>query len=418
MSTPAKPGMSRKQITSYARATGRVNIFEGSIRAGKTFSWLLLLLLKVAHAGKHGAIVIVGKNRDSIYRNVFEPIETIEAFAPFAKHVHYRQGSPTARIFGRTVHVIGANDAKAENKIRGMTIQLAFLDEVTVLHVDFFKQLLGRMSVPGAQLFGTTNPDSPAHWLKREYLDRMGRPDDNGKIQLPDWRRFHFTIDDNPSLDEAYKTSIRGEFTGLWYRRFILGEWVAAEGAIYELFDENVHVIAHNDMPKMLRTLCIALDYGTTHPTAGIMLGIGVDNRLYALDEFAPKRGTDAQIRKQLAEWSKSRPEPEFTFVDPAAASFKLELHEAGWQRLFDATNGVLDGIRLVASLLSTGQLLISDRCVELRNEMPGYRWDETATARGDEKPIKEVDDFCDAFRYAVVSSQTLWQPYINLSSV
>ncbi|MBX9150088.1 PBSX family phage terminase large subunit [Rhodococcus qingshengii] len=409
-------GMSPKQIVSYARATGRVNIFEGSIRAGKTFSWLLLLLVKIKRAKKHGAIVIVGKNRDSIYRNVFEPIETIAAFARFSKHVHYRQGAPTARIFGKPVHVIGANDAKAENKIRGMTIQLAFLDEVTVLHVDFFKQLLGRMSVPGAQLFGTTNPDSPAHWLKREYLDRMGKPDDKGKIQLPDWRLFHFTIDDNPSLDETYKESIRTEYTGLWFRRFILGEWVAAEGAIYDLFDEEIHVVKHADMPNMRRVLCIAIDYGTTHPTAGILLGLGIDNKLYAMDEFAPERGTDAQYRKALAEWLKTRPDPEYTFVDPAAASFKLELHEAGWPRLFNATNDVLDGIRLVASLLSTGQLFISDRCVELRNELPGYRWDETAGARGDEKPIKEVDDFCDALRYSVASSQNLWQPNLTLT--
>src|SRR5690606_15080766 len=102
---------------------------------------------------------------------------------------------------------------------------------------------LGRMSVRGAQLFGTTNPDSPAHWLKAKFLDRIA--------DLPDWRSWHFTLDDNPSLSDTYKAAIKAEFTGLWYRRFILGEWVAAEGAIYDMWDPLAHVIPYDTMPAL-----------------------------------------------------------------------------------------------------------------------------------------------------------------------
>lgn len=407
-------GMSQKQIDATVHATGRVNIFEGSIRAGKTFSWLLIMLAKIACAGPHGAIVIVGKNRDAIYRNVFEPIETIAVFALFAPHVIYRQGSPTARIFGRTVHVIGANDAKAENKIRGMTVQLAFLDEVTILHIDFFKQLLGRMSVPGAQMFGTTNPDSPGHWLKREYLDRLH--------ELPDWRRFHFTIDDNPSLDEAYKDSLRREYTGLWFRRFILGEWVAAEGAIYDAFDETVHVLPADDLPPLAELIAIGADYGTTNPTHAVALALTDEPRprLVVVDEWryvagsAESRWTDSQLSEGLRSWLADLTQrlgmtPRWTFIDPAAASFFTQLRVDGVQGLTHANNDVGYGIRTVANLLAQQRLIIADTCTHLLTEIPGYSWDPKATEKGEDRPIKVADHGLDALRYSVVTSERYW---------
>ena len=420
-------GMSQKQIDATVQATGRVNIFEGSIRAGKTFSWLLIMLAKVMVAGPHGAIVIVGKNRDAIYRNVFEPIETIATFAMFAPHVIYRQGSPTARIFGKVVHVIGANDAKAENKIRGMTVQLAFLDEVTILHVDFFKQLLGRMSVPGAQMFGTTNPDSPAHWLKTEYLDRIGVPVDDGEDALPDWRRFHFTIDDNPSLEESYKDSLRREYTGLWFRRFILGEWVAAEGAIWDMFDEDKHVIPYYAMPPLAELVAVGLDYGTTNPTHAILLGLTAEKtpRLIAVDEWryvakaAESRWTDSQLSEGLRGWlAKVNTEhgmlPRWVFVDPSAASFHTQLRTDRVQGLTPAENDVAYGLRTVANLFAQNQLLVTDRCAGLITEIPGYSWDPKATEKGEDKPIKVADHGCDGLRYAVTTSERHWHHYLN----
>lgn len=414
-------GMSPKQRASFVAAeTSTVAIFEGSIRAGKTFSWLLLLLLKVMHAGPLGAIVIVGKNRDAIYRNIFEPIEQIPALAPFRAFVNYRQGAPKATIFGRTCHVIGANDAGSESRIRGMTVQLAFCDEVTILDQGFFKQLRGRMSVKGAQLFGTTNPDGPSHWLRKEYLSKVPGtshydPETEADKALHDWSVVHFVMDDNPSLTEEYKAQMRREYTGLWYQRMILGRWVAAEGAIYDMFDADRHVT--DTLPEIDAYLAVGIDHGTTNPTAGILLGLGRDDRLYALDEWHPDRGTDAHLATDLARWQAARPVPEWTYVDPAAASFRLELYEREWPGLMKARNDVVGGIRLVASLLATDRLKIHPRCTRLLDEIPGYRWDAKASENGEDKPIKEADHFCDALRYAVASTYNLWQPALGIAA-
>lgn len=414
--------LSLKQLQAVgisADPLARVSLWDGSVRSGKTFSSILRLLAAIATAGPYGEIVVVGKNRDSVYRNVFAPIDSLPDFEWVAGQVKYRQGASTAKIMGRRVNVIGANDAKAENRIRGMTVQVAYIDEVTVIPEDFFKQMLARMSAPGAQMFGTTNPDAPRHWLKAKYLDRLA--------DLPDWRHFKFTLDDNPVLTQAYKDSLKREYTGLWYKRFIEGKWVAAEGAIYDIFDEADHVVPWDDLPPMQRLLGVGIDYGTTNPTSAVMIGLAEDGRLYLIDEFrhdpskTNRRLTDVQLSSLLREWLdgdhlpyESDLRPEWIFIDPSAASFKVQLANDGIGNATEADNQVIYGIRTFASLLSSGAMRISTRCTGVIDEAPAYAWDTKYTEKGEDKPVKVDDHSLDAARYAVTTTETLWRPWVD----
>lgn len=438
----APPPLSRKQRRTLARSCGtktrpapRVTLLEGSVRSGKTFVTLLRWFTFVAvDAPKGGALVMVGKSRDAIWRNIFEPLENDPALAVFAPFISYKQGAPTARLFGRVVHIVGAADAKAETKVRGMTVAGAYIDELTTIPQEFFKQMLARMSVDGAQLFATTNPDAPTHWLKADYLDRRG--------ELPDWYIEHFTMDDNPGLSDSYKESLKREYTGLWYRRFINGEWVAAEGAVYPEFDPELHVVKQQDMPPIERVFVAGLDYGTNHRTRAYLLGMGtihvsaVDGRrvdaaqidaramkaLFVLDEFRPGTSTVGKHAKEFERWMREQPHelwrhPEWLVVDPAAAVFKQQLFDDGHSNVLNAHNAVVPGIQTVSSLFAAGRLFISDTCVELVKMLPGYRWDPKATERGDTKPIKEGDDEADALRYAIYTSRRYWRSHIPLAA-
>lgn len=412
------PGLTDKQVASVAESTSLYNVWEGAVAAGKTigslYRWLMFIMLTMDLPGE---LVMTGRTRDTVWRNCILPMQDY-----FPGLVMGNLGAPTCRIAGRLVHVIGASDVKAEQAIRGMTVLGAYVDEITTLQSDYFRMLLTRLRVRGrggkklaSKLFGTTNPDGPKHWLKVDYFDNP--------TKMKDWRRFHFTLDDNPTLPEEFVRSMHTQYSGMWYRRFILGEWVAAEGAIWGSFDPERHVVDPALLPPMERILVMSVDYGTEHRTAGIALGFARE-RLWALREWAPDKGMapsqySADLRQRfLPKLSRDFGPPEWIRVDPAARDFREQLFYDGQTNVAKAFNAVVPGIRTVSSLLATDRLMISEECPNLIDEIPSYVWDPKATERGTEAPVKENDDFCDALRYAVHSSQHDWRDAIPVHAL
>ena len=414
----AGAGLSPKQIRAIAASTHAINIWGGSVSSGKTYGWLFLMLGEIKTAGPAGSLVIMGKNRDTIWRNVFEPIMTLGIFGTARQHIKYRRGAPVAVIFGREVHVIGINDAGAEERIRGGTFQKVFYDEITLCPEQVFDMLLTRMRAPGPpinptepRIFATTNPGGPRHFLKTRFIDQPG---------LTDTRYISFTMDDNPALTEGYKERTKAAFTGMFYDRFIKGRWVAAEGAIYQMWDEETMTLPADELPRpeRLRLVATGIDYGITNPTAGHALALSDTGVLYVVGEWAPnpekdQRVTDAELAESYLTWEgeltvKYGP-PLKRFADPSAASFIEEMRR---RRIpfIKASNRVIDGISKVASLLEGGQLLIADNNPHLLDEISEYRWDPKATEKGEDKPVKENDHHCDALRYAVYSSRKTWE--------
>ncbi|MEC4016086.1 PBSX family phage terminase large subunit [Streptomyces sp. H27-D2] len=388
--------LSHKQIRSVAESTTRISCWEGAIRSGKTIASLLKWLIYVSNAPHRGELVMIGKTAQTIHRNLFLPLQDPTLFGDIAHHVHYTAGAPTARILGRTIHIIGANDAKSEPKIRGMTLCGAYVDEVTLVPQAFFEQLLGRMSVKGAQLFCTTNPDNPAHWFMRDWLSQEGRKP---------LRRFTFTIDDNPFLDPEFVRDLKSMHQGLFYRRFILGEWVAAEGAIYDAWDRDTHIVTDLPRERIHRWIALGVDYGTKNPFHAVLLGLGNDRRLYVAREWrydsrqARHQLTDSEYSERLRDWLSDVPgmgmvHPQFVTVDPSAASFVAQLKRDKLTPTL-AKNDVMDGIRTVSSLLARRKLLVHSSCTSLIGEIGGYSWDDKAALRGEERPIKVADHGC-----------------------
>lgn len=412
--------LSPRQHTTVLDCVARVNLWTGSIRSGKTISSLLAWIRFVSHAPRGGELVVVGRTRESIARNVFGPLQDPSLFGALAKHVIYTAGAPSAKILGRTVHVLGASDARAEMVLRGLTVAGAYVDEATLISEAFWTQLLGRMSVSGAQLFATTNPDGPAHWLKKQVVDRA---DELG------YKVFRFRLADNTHLDPEYIDQISREYTGLWYRRFIEGEWVQAAGAVYDMWDPDRHVMAAEDLPAMDRVLALGVDYGDQHATRGYLLGLGPDlrddhekeHRLYVLAEWAPPAGTIGQKATHLRTWLKEQPDqawrqPEWVAVDSAALPFKNQLFHDGVPGVRNAHKAVLPGIQNVASLLALDKLIVSDACEHLIEKIPGYVWDDKATARGETAPVKADDDEADALRYAIYTTRIDWRDLIPIA--
>lgn len=410
------------QRASYRESNRRINLWTGAIRSGKTVvslgRWFKYVTTEAPSSGR---LFMVGQTLQTIERNLIGPMQDRSVFGAISDHVHHTPGSTVAVIGGRLVDLVGATDVKAFRRIRGATGAGAYVDEATLLPANFMTELLGRLSLRGAKLFATTNPDSPAHWLKREYVDRAGDLD---------MAHFTFTLDDNPSLDPAYVASIKAEHTGLWYRRLILGEWVAAEGIVYDAWNPDLHVVA--ELPPMTRWLGVGLDYGTTNPLDAILLGLGTGHdgvpRVYATAEWRhdPKisriRLTDVQHSRNLTEWldqvdnttGGQGVRPPFVVVDPSAASFIEQLLHDRVPGVTPAHNEVVPGIRTVSSLLAADRLRIHESCKPLITELASYSWDDKATEKGEDKPLKVADHAVDALRYGIHTTEALWRPHIG----
>jgi PBSX family phage terminase large subunit len=253
-------------------------------------------------------------------------------------------------------------------------------------------------------LLATTNPDSPAHWLRKKFILRAG------DLNLATW---HFTLDDNPGLDPAYVAALKREYVGLWYKRFIQGLWVLADGAIYETFDEAKHVV--KTLPGIRRHIAVACDYGTTNPFHAVALALGDDSRLYITREWrydsraSLGQLSDADYSTRLRTWIEAGPSPGYLIVDPSASSFRKQLNDDGYPSKA-GDNSVLDGIRTVASLLATDRLRFHASCEHLLDEIPGYTWDPDKAARGEDAPIKLDDHGLDALRYAIYTTRVVWR--------
>ena len=249
-----------------------------------------------------------------------------------------------------------------------------------------------------AMLFGTTNPDGPYHWFKKNFIDRI---DELNMV------RFKFGLEDNPFLDPTYIEELKKEYVGLWYKRFILGLWVLAAGAVYDMWDEDKHVKSLAALEGIHGAIkpyrhIVDVDYGTSNATTfshKIFFKAGGETHVHTLREYyhdgrEAGQKTDAQYLDDLAKFMEGIPGKPKVIVDPSAASFKV----AGAQRGFymqEAKNDVIDGIRTVSTFLGSGRYTVDPSCKETLKGYASYVWDEKAQKRGEDKPLKENDHTC-----------------------
>lgn len=355
----------------------RLNIFEGSVRSGKTHISMLMWAFWVAGSPKDKAYLMSGKTLTTLKRNVLEPLKNLLGEC-FSYSIVKKEGE----LFGRRVYLEGAANAQAESKIRGMTLMGAYCDELTLFSEDYFVMLLSRLSENGAKLFATTNPDAPSHWVKRDYLD-------NPRVDLLSIR---FQLEDNIFLPKKYVQSLKNEFCGVFYKRYILGEWVAAEGRVYEKFSaENIlssEQIAGRLSENGLMLCNIGVDYGGNGSASAFVL-IGVDKgfrSLYVLAEYYDKKNRSAEsLINSFAEFcergKKRFPMLQTAYCDSAEQllikSFRQAVRTSGIEVKNALKKPINTRINMLSRLIAGGRFFVSDECPHVIEAISGAVWDE-----------------------------------------
>jgi len=246
-----KAPISRKQEAFLRAEDKRINLLSGSVRSGKTWISLMQWAIFVGSMPLNYEFIMCGKTVTALKRNCLNLLVEL-----VGDNFKYSLSQKSGMLFGHRIWLEGANDERSEGKIRGLTLGGAYCDELTLFPQGFYMMLLSRLSLAGARLYATTNPDAPTHWVKTDIID-------NEQIQ-EQFSNWHFTLDDNDFNDPEYVENLKREYSGVFYQRYILGLWVRAEGLIYPKFVDNAeaYMLDTAPEPNALMKINIGVDFG------------------------------------------------------------------------------------------------------------------------------------------------------------
>lgn len=390
--------LSAKQRDFLLHSDARINIAFGSVRSGKTLISLLRWLYIVATAPEGANLLIAGKTERTVRRNILSLI--LDLVSPAEFNINYGVGECT--IYGRKVYLVGANDERAENKIRGMSLYAAYCDELTLFPESFVQMLLSRLSDAGAILIATTNPDSPYHYVKTKFLDRVK------ELNLKYWQ-FH--LEDNKTLPPDYITDLKREYIpgSVWYKRYILGEFALAEGAVFPFFTADpADGYVLSELPSDLTTWLVAADYGQQHWTVFILAGYSPSlQKWVVVKEWFTKDKTNSEyseeFKREILDFNGGLPIQEVN-IDPGGGGLSLvRQFESDYPNISvaSATKKDVDKeLQELATALFTKKICIYAGCHRGLEQLLNYTWDDKSKARGKDEPLKQNDDFCDSLRY------------------
>lgn len=403
-----------KQLDFILNDDKRVNLLSGAVRSGKTYISLLKWAIFVSTMPEDSEFIMVGKTITALKRNCLGLLTDLVGSANFS----YSTSQKSGKLYGRQIWLEGANDDRAESKIRGMTLAGAYVDELTQIPFEFYTMLLSRLSIKNAKLYATTNPDAPTHWVKKEIID-------NDKIDKKIW---NFQFDDNLILkneNEQYFNDLRNEYESMgdvFLQRFIYGNWVSAEGLIYQQFANNSDLFIKEQAideyknPINFMIISIGIDYGADNSNTEFK-ATGITpyfKQVWSLDEMRIE-GIKApeEIYEKFVEFYKrvvnNHGKVTHLFCDYGALgqlltfglNKYLQQHGIPLQAKDCIKGKIIERIQLDCQLFAQRRKFILSNC---RNLIDAYKqavWDEKHEGERLDNGTSDIDSL-DAFEYSI----------------
>lgn len=389
-------GQKQLEILRFRRTSYSYLICDGAVRSGKTSIMMVGFVDDAMERFNAQRFGICGKTVDSAIKNVIEPYISMR----YAKQSYQIKWSRSGKILTITkggvtniFEVFGGKDESSYMLIQGRTLAGCLIDEVVLQPRSFVEQAITRCSVTGSKIWFSCNPAGTQHWFNQEWILHA---EERNALHL------HFVLTDNPGLSPETIQRYEQAFSGVFYRRYILGEWVDAEGLVYPFFAANEDTYLFKDSIAGLEgRFFVSIDYGTHNPCS---MGLWVVNNGKAIrikesyyDSTKTKvQRTDEEHYSELERLVKGY-YIQSVIVDPSAASFIETIRRHGRFVVIPANNDVINGIRCVGSLLQAGLIKIHESCADSRREFGLYAWDEKSS---EDRVLKEFDHAMDDIRY------------------
>lgn len=369
-------------------------ICDGSVRSGKTISMGISFIMWAFYRHSGRSFGICGKTIRNIKRNMVNEMLPVLKELGFSCNLKQVENKLELSLGGRenSFYLFGGKDESSAALIQGMTLAGVLFDEVALMPRSFVEQALARCSVTGAKFWFNCNPEHPNHWFYKEWIL---------KEEERNLLYIHFTMKDNPSLSKATIARYKNMFSGSFYKRFVEGKWVKAEGLVYPFMENSMYC----SLPEgRFEKFVISVDYGTVNPTSMGLWALKnevwyrVDEYYYSSRETGNRRTDEEHLlaMKTLAEGRKI----DRVIVDPSATSFIELIRKNNFSEVVAAQNDVLNGIRKTSSALKTGKIKICSHCKDSIKEFSLYSWNDDISR---DTPIKENDHAMDEIRYFAV---------------
>lgn len=351
-------------------------IADGSIRSGKTIACIIGFLTWSQEMFDGQSFILAGKTMGALKKNVVRPmLQIMEAWG--WPYTYIRSGTDARiEIGSNTYYLYGANTEAAQDTLQGLTAAGAYLDEAALFPKSFVDQAIGRCSVDGWKFWMNCNPAGPHHFIPEEYL----KPEEAVKKKV---FHLHFTMDDNLSISSKRKEEYKNAWPhgSVFYKRFILGLWVAADGLIYQQFADSVddYIVTSKWFEEnQIMYAAIGVDFGGTKSAHSFTLTGFTKGykQVVVLDEYyCKKRLNPKQLQNDFIDFVK-RARTKYkvyeAYCDSAEQTLIAGLEMACIQAhvAIDIKNAIKgpinDRIAFYNSLIAQGRWKVMEHCIHI----------------------------------------------------
>lgn len=401
------PELSLMQRTYRDNANHRWNIKTGATRSGKTWLDIAYVIPEriLSVKGQPGLTVLLGNTKGTLQRNVIEPMQEIFG----SKRVGSIRSDNTSMMFGERVHCLGADNKKHVDRLRGSSIKYCYGDEVVTWNPEVFDMLKSRLDKPYSVFDGTCNPEGPQHWFKK-FLDSDA-----------DIYQQQYTIDDNPFLPPSFVQALKQEYAGsVLYQRYILGLWVAAEGAIYVQWNDDESRFLKTVERKDITRAIIGVDFGGSgSASAFVCVGILKGYRGVAVLREYYQKGVTTPEKQEAAFVEFARGcKQDFGAVEVRCdsaeqtliAGFRAAAIKVGLRvDIRNARKGeIMERVRFTLRCMGRGAFFVDPGCTHVREALSSAVYDSKSLVKDVRLDNGSTNiDSLDAMEYA-------FEPYMN----
>lgn len=403
--------------TIVKRVLAKINLLHGSVRSSKSYTADFIATQKDLPKMPPCNVLISGFTSDSAKQNIISEWED-KLKNQFKEHrdtkgLYYTIS--TRGLHDKRFYIRGGGKSGDEKGIKGVTLGYWYADEITEQTKEFVNMALSRLSLPYSRAIWTTNPSAPNNFIKTDYIDKAKQGLLKGIFQ-----EFSFCIYDNPTLPVSYIRELETMYHGVFYERNIRAKWVAAEGHIYTMLDDDNLT---DFIPSFPERVFMAIDYGTSNMTVFNKVYLYNDT-FYVVDEYSHS-GMETQSNKAPSEYVDDLKDfigldagiVDGIYPDPSANYFITECKKSGIGGFKKSNNDIIYGIQIMQNMFAHKRIKIHYKCKKTIESLQSYKWDLAAQLKGEDVPVKKDDHFCDALRYIFSSVQTRMKTIIKTTN-